>query len=41
MKEFLQKLPKIVKMTLDDFLTLTMVSSVPLGNTEQNILLIF
>ena len=37
----LQKWPKIAKMTPDDLLTLTMVSSEPLGKTEQNMLLVF
>jgi hypothetical protein len=37
----LQKWPKIAKMTPDDLLSLTMVSSEPLGNTEQNTLLVF
>ena len=34
----LQKWPKMAKMTPDDLLTLTMVSSEPLGKTEQNTL---
>ena len=37
----LQKWPKIAKMTPDDLLSLTIVSSEPLGNTEQNTLLNF
>ena len=37
----LQKRPKIAKMTPDDLLSLTIVSSEPLGNTEQNTLLVF
>ena len=37
----LQKWPKIAKMTPDDLLSLTMVASEPLGNTEQNTLLVF
>ena len=30
-----QKWPKIAKMTPDDLLSLTMISSEPLGNTEK------
>ena len=37
----LQKWPKIAKMTPNDLLGLTRVSSEPLGNTEQNTLLKF
>ena len=37
----LQKWSKIAKMTPDDLLSLTIVSSEPLGNTEQNTLLVF
>ena len=37
----LQKWLKIAKMTPDDLLSLTIVSSEPLGNTEQNTLLVF
>ena len=37
----LQRLPKITKMTPDDLLSLTMVLSELLGNTEQNTLSFF
>ena len=37
----LQKWHKIAKMTPDDLLSLTIFSSEPLGNTEQNTLLVF
>ena len=35
------KWPKIAKTTQDDLLTLELVSFEPLGNTEQNTLLVF